>query len=152
MLVRNGIIGLERVKRCIVPRVRKGLAGLAKSKNYIEKVMFFCGQSRPWFNDQNECTFDGKIGIYAFVTTELAKRKSPNRPRTTPVTKPITSVSRDVIRRYLIDKLLPDIKANGLQRGGMKQYGYNKTIAEAISLLMIPSIVQRPKLMDGTSV
>jgi len=34
-----------------------------KSKNYIEKVMFFGGQSRPWFNEQNECTFDGKIGI-----------------------------------------------------------------------------------------
>ena len=82
-----------------------------KSKSYIEKVMFFGGQSRPWFNDQNVCVFDGKIGIYAFVTTEPAKRKSPNRPRGTPITKPITSVTRDVIRRYLIDKMLPDIKA-----------------------------------------
>ncbi|KAG2634225.1 hypothetical protein PVAP13_2NG155506 [Panicum virgatum] len=82
-----------------------------KSKSYIEKVMFFGGQSRPWLNDQNVCVFDGKIGIYAFVTTEPAKRKSPNRPRGTPITKPITSVTRDVIRRYLIDKMLPDIKA-----------------------------------------
>ncbi|CAL5044632.1 unnamed protein product [Urochloa decumbens] len=82
-----------------------------KSKNYIEKVMFFGGHGRPWFNNQNVCIFDGKIGIYAFVTTEPAKRKSPNRPRGTPITKPITSVTRDVIRRYMIDKLLPDIKA-----------------------------------------
>ena len=81
-----------------------------KSKNYIEKVMFFGGQSRPWFNEQNECTFDGKIGIYAFVTVEPAKRKSRNRPRGTLITKPMTSVTRDIIRRYMIDKLLPDIK------------------------------------------
>ena len=72
--------------------------------------MFFGGQSRPWFNEQNECTFDEKIGIYAFVTVEPSKRKSPNRPRGTLITKPMTSVTRDIIRRYMIDKLLPDIK------------------------------------------
>jgi hypothetical protein len=82
-----------------------------KSKNYIQKVMFFGGYSRPWFNEQNVCTFDGKIGIYAFTYTEPAKRKSPNRPRGTLITKPMTSVTREVIRRYMIDKLLPDIKA-----------------------------------------
>lgn len=81
------------------------------SQNHIEKIMFLGGQARPRFNDQNICTFDGKIGIYAFITTEPAKRKSPNRPRGTMITKPMTTVTRDVIRRYLIEKLLPDIKA-----------------------------------------
>lgn len=73
--------------------------------------MLLAGYARPFYNDQNECTFDGKIGIYAFVTNEPAKRKIPNRPRGTIVTKVMTPVNRDVIRRYLIDKMLPDIKA-----------------------------------------
>jgi hypothetical protein len=64
--------------------------------------MFFDGHSRPWFNEKNECIFDGKIGIYPFVITEPAKRKSPNRPRGTLITKPMTSVTRDVIRWYMI--------------------------------------------------
>jgi hypothetical protein len=46
---------------------------------YITRKTQFDGHCRPWFNEKNECIFDGKIGIYPFVITEPAKRKSPNR-------------------------------------------------------------------------
>jgi hypothetical protein len=82
-----------------------------KSKNYIEKVMFLTGVARPRFDVEDNVTFDGKIGIHAFVSSEPAKRRSPNRPRGTMVTKAMTSVTRDVVRRFVIDKVLPNIKS-----------------------------------------
>ena len=50
-----------------------------KSKNFIEKVMFLAVVTRPRFDENGHCTFDGKLGIFPFVTLELAKRWSPNR-------------------------------------------------------------------------
>ena len=52
-----------------------------KSKNFIEKVMFLTVVTRPRFDENGNCTFDGKIGVFPFVCMEPAKRKSPNRPR-----------------------------------------------------------------------
>ena len=54
-----------------------------KSKNFIEKVMFLAVVTRPRFDADGNCTFDGKLGIFPFVYVEPAKRKSPNRPRGT---------------------------------------------------------------------
>lgn len=82
-----------------------------KSKNYIEKVMFLTALARPRYNEQNIMTFDGKIAIHPFVTYEPAKRRSPNRPRGTMIMKVMTSITRDVIRRFVIDKIIPDMKA-----------------------------------------
>jgi hypothetical protein len=50
-----------------------------KSKNFIEKVMFLAVVTRPRFDENGHCTFDGKLGIFPFVTLEPAKRWSPNR-------------------------------------------------------------------------
>ncbi|KAF8715545.1 hypothetical protein HU200_027203 [Digitaria exilis] len=52
-----------------------------KSKNFIEKVMFLAVVTRPRFDENGNCTFDGKLGVFPFVYVEPAKRKSPNRPR-----------------------------------------------------------------------
>jgi hypothetical protein len=81
-----------------------------KSKNNIPKLMFLCATSRPRF-ENGVCTFDGKIGCFPLVTFERAKRSSVNRPAGTMEVKPITSIKRDVIREFMIEKVLPAIRA-----------------------------------------
>jgi hypothetical protein len=81
-----------------------------KSKNNIPKLMFLCATARPRF-ENGVCTFDGKIGCFPLVTFERAKRSSVNRPAGTMEVKPITSIKRDVIREFMIDKVLPAIRA-----------------------------------------
>ncbi|CAL4949559.1 unnamed protein product [Urochloa decumbens] len=49
--------------------------------------------------------------IFPFVTVEPAKRKGPNRKRGELVTKAMTSVTKDVSRDFLINKVLPALKA-----------------------------------------
>jgi hypothetical protein len=68
-----------------------------KSKNKIPKLMFLCVTCRPRF-DNGVCTFDGKIGCFPLVIFERAKRSSVNRPARIMEVKPITSITRDVIR------------------------------------------------------
>jgi hypothetical protein len=38
-----------------------------QNKNAIDKVMFFSGVALPRWNDEGVCTFDGKLGMWAFV-------------------------------------------------------------------------------------
>lgn len=54
--------------------------------------------------------FQVKLVFFPFVTQEPAKRISANRVAGTMETKAITSVNRDVIRSFLIEKVLPTIK------------------------------------------
>jgi hypothetical protein len=68
-----------------------------KSKNNIPKLMFLCVTCRLRF-ENGVCIFDGKIGYFPLVTFEHAKRSSVNRPTGTMKVKPITSITRDVIR------------------------------------------------------
>ncbi|CAI8602743.1 unnamed protein product [Vicia faba] len=81
-----------------------------KSKNFIAKVMFLVAQTRPRFDAGENETFSGKIGVFPFVTHEPAQRSSINRVAGTMITKAITSVKRDVVRSFLIDKVLPAIR------------------------------------------
>ncbi|CAI8613497.1 unnamed protein product [Vicia faba] len=81
-----------------------------KSKNFIAKVMFLVAQTRPRFDAGENETFSGKIGVFPFVTHEPAQRSSINRVAGTMVTKAITLVKRDVVRSFLIDKVLPAIR------------------------------------------
>ncbi|MCH99189.1 mariner transposase [Trifolium medium] len=81
-----------------------------KSKNFIPKVMFLAAIARPRFDAQGNVLFDGKIGIFPLVTQEPAKRSSVNRPAGTLETKPIQSVTKSVIRTFLLEKVLPAIK------------------------------------------
>jgi len=73
--------------------------------------MFLCATARPRYDDDGNMTFDGKIGIWAFTFQEEAKRDSPNRLKGTLITKAMTSVTRDVIRIFMLTKVLPAIKA-----------------------------------------
>ena len=38
-----------------------------RNKNYIEKVMFFCAVANPQYDDEGNCAFDGKLGIWPFI-------------------------------------------------------------------------------------
>ncbi|GJS04025.1 hypothetical protein Tco_0320533 [Tanacetum coccineum] len=82
-----------------------------KSKTFITKVMFLAAVARPIFDTSGNEVFSGKIGIYPLTTLEPAKRSSKNRVAGTLETKPITSVNKEVTRKWLIEKVLPDIRA-----------------------------------------
>jgi len=83
-----------------------------KNKNYIPRLMFLCVCARPRFRD-GECIFDGKLGCFPLVTYEPAVRgnQRTGRVRGELVMKPITSITRDVIRDFMINKVLPAIRA-----------------------------------------
>ena len=81
-----------------------------KNKNYITRIMFLCVVARLRFRD-GECVFDGKIGCFPLVTYERAIRDSGNRLRGALVVKPIQSITRDVIRDFMVNKVLPAIRA-----------------------------------------
>jgi hypothetical protein len=80
-----------------------------KRKNYIPRIMFLCVTARPRFRN-GQCIFYGKISCFPLVTYEHAQRRSVNRPAGTLVVKPITSITRDVIRDFMINKVLPAIR------------------------------------------
>ncbi|XP_057453214.1 uncharacterized protein LOC130745087 [Lotus japonicus] len=81
-----------------------------KNKNYIQKVMFLAAMARPRFNDEGNATFTGKIGVFPLVEKVPARRSSVNRAAGTLETKPITSITKEVSRMFLINKVLPAIK------------------------------------------
>jgi hypothetical protein len=65
--------------------------------------------ARPRYDAECNCTSDGKIGMFPFMTEKPAERDSDNRPRGTMETKSLR-VTRKVSRQYLIEKLFPAIK------------------------------------------
>lgn len=81
-----------------------------QSKHFIEKVMFLAAVARPRFDVEKNITFDGKIGIFPFVTEKPAERSSVNRPKGTMETKVLPTVTKEVSRDYLVNKVLPAIK------------------------------------------
>ncbi|KAL6530492.1 hypothetical protein OROMI_028381 [Orobanche minor] len=81
-----------------------------KSKKFITKVMFLCAVSRPIYNLDGTLIFDGKIGIFPLTHKVAAKRSSKNRTAGTMETKAIDSITKEVIKSWLINKVLPAIK------------------------------------------
>ncbi|XP_074302848.1 uncharacterized protein LOC141636453 [Silene latifolia] len=81
-----------------------------QSKTFIGKIMFMCVVGRPQYSENNDVIFDGKIGIWPFVYLEPAKRNSKNRDAGTMETKPIESITKQVVKDMLLGKVLPEIK------------------------------------------
>ncbi|KAK9733651.1 hypothetical protein RND81_04G081700 [Saponaria officinalis] len=81
-----------------------------KSKKFIEKIMFMAAVARPRFDSDGTCTFNGKIGIFPFSVEVPAQRASKNRARGVLVTKPIESITKEVVKQYLLQKVIPAIK------------------------------------------
>ena len=73
-----------------------------KNKNYIPKIMFLCVVARPRFRD-GTCIFDGRIGCFPLVRYEPAMRGNgrTGRIRGDMIMKPITSITREVIREFM---------------------------------------------------
>jgi hypothetical protein len=90
-----------------------------RNKGFIPKVMFLVAIARPRFDALGTCTFDGKIGIFPFVTREPAKRSSKYRGAGTMVTKAMTSVTKNDSREFLVNKVLPAIK----QKWPVEEFG-----------------------------
>jgi hypothetical protein len=82
-----------------------------RNQNYIKKIMFLTALARPRFDSGRNCTFDGKIGCFPFVTYEPAKRSSANRPAGTIEMKTIGSIKKKEMREFMIEKVLPAIRA-----------------------------------------
>jgi hypothetical protein len=83
-----------------------------KNKNYIPMLMLLCVTARPRFRG-GECIFDRKIECFPLVTYEPAQRSNAvtGRVRGDMVMKPIQNITRDVIRDFVINHVLPAIKA-----------------------------------------
>src|SRR5438128_528556 len=81
--------------------------------------MFLAAVARPRYAVDGTMTFDGKIGIWSFTFEEVAKRDSPNRLAGTMVIKLVKSVTKDVSRDWLVNKVLPAIKEKwpSMERG-----------------------------------
>jgi hypothetical protein len=80
-----------------------------KSKRFLTKVMFLVAVARPRWDTTRNQWFDGRIGIWPCVETQLAKRNSKNRPAGTPLTVPV-NVDRVRARKMLVDQVIPAIK------------------------------------------
>lgn len=72
--------------------------------------MFLVAITRPRFDDEGNETFSRKIGVFPFVTKESAKRTSVNRVAYTLETTHITSMTKEISRSFLIEKVIPTIK------------------------------------------
>ncbi|ETV78739.1 hypothetical protein H257_07582 [Aphanomyces astaci] len=79
------------------------------SKRHIIKVVFLTAVARPRYNYNSRTMWDGKIGIWPFVSVVPAQRKNKNRDRGTSVTTPVT-VTKPVYREYLLKHVIPTIK------------------------------------------
>lgn len=81
-----------------------------KHKSHIIKVMFLCAVARPRYDNNGNCTFDGKIGIWPFIKKVRAQRSSKNRKKGAIESKPV-SVTANVYKQMVFEKVLPAIKA-----------------------------------------
>ena len=81
-----------------------------KNKNFIVKVMFLVAVARPRYDEEGKETFSGKIGVFPLVYEHEARRSSSNRVAGTLEKKPITSITKVVCKKWLIDQVLPAIK------------------------------------------
>ncbi|KAF7147220.1 hypothetical protein RHSIM_Rhsim03G0157600 [Rhododendron simsii] len=91
-----------------------------KSKHFITKVMFLAAVARPRFDTTRNQEFSGKIGIFPFTYKEPAKRTSKNRVAGTLETKVVVSVTKEIIRKCLIEKVLPAIRAKWPRGNGIE--------------------------------
>lgn len=78
-------------------------------KSHVTKIMFLAATARPRYDNDGNCTFDGKIGIWPIVKRTPALRNSRNRPAGTMVTTPL-NVSQRIYRQMLLQQVIPAIR------------------------------------------
>jgi hypothetical protein len=50
----------------------------ARNKDHLINAMFMRTIARPRYDAAGKCIFDGKIGMWLFMETGIARRSSPN--------------------------------------------------------------------------
>ncbi|KAH9103450.1 hypothetical protein LEN26_015292 [Aphanomyces euteiches] len=96
----------------------------AKSKTFITKVMFLAAVARPRYDTNTKQFFDGKLGIWSFVSYVPAARGSKNRPKGTVETVPRSIDSeayKNMILRNVVPAIMSKFPAASLQRGVLIQ-------------------------------
>lgn len=76
-----------------------------RSKKFIPKVMFMCDVCRPLFDVDGRVILNGNIRIWPFIEEVTTKRKSKKRPRGTKEKKSIQSITRQVIKKCIINEV-----------------------------------------------
>ena len=71
--------------------------------------MFLSAVTRPHFDDNKVCVFDGKIGIWTFVHQVVAQRTSTYQPAGTMETKSLP-VTKQTYSDMIVNNVLPVIK------------------------------------------
>ena len=71
--------------------------------------MFIVAVAQPLHNYNKHVRFDGKLGCWPLTEVIPFKRNRKNRPKGKMVTTPVTSVTKEVVKEVLINKLIPDI-------------------------------------------
>ncbi|XP_057789551.1 uncharacterized protein LOC131006397 [Salvia miltiorrhiza] len=118
---------LEYTKRGTIRRLAVGLEISRSTIGFLKKIKFrdmhntvhidekwfyiTRGSHRPLIADDGTVLFDGKIGIFPFTIQVPAKRNSRNRQAGTLETKAIESITNEVIKDCLINKIIPAIMA-----------------------------------------
>ena len=75
----------------------------------MTKVMFLVAVAKPRMDVKRGKFFNGKIGCYPLMEEVQAKRNSKNRNKSQTYLSAITSVTKEVIKKVIIDKLIPSI-------------------------------------------
>ena len=78
--MRNGSISREKRRGTTTVEGEDQATRTCKSETFIPKIMILTAISRPRYDEDKKCTFDGKIECFPLVTFEPAKRSSANRP------------------------------------------------------------------------
>ena len=71
--------------------------------------MFIVDVAQPRHNYNKHVMFDGKLGCWTLTEVMPFKRNSSHRPKWTMVKTPVTSVTKEVVKEVLINKLIPSI-------------------------------------------
>jgi hypothetical protein len=69
----------QNSRKCYILEGEKEPHRATKSKRFSTKVMFLAAVARPRWDAHRNQQFNGKLGIWPFITTEAAKRSSRNR-------------------------------------------------------------------------
>ncbi|XP_021755471.1 uncharacterized protein LOC110720732 [Chenopodium quinoa] len=83
-----------------------------QSRRFKVKAMFMAMIAKPQHNTNGEMIHDDKYEIFGFVYEQRVKKSSKNIPAGTMEIKALQSVTKDVIKDMLINKVIPCIIEN----------------------------------------
>jgi hypothetical protein len=113
----------------------------------MHAILIFIISTRYDYHRKTE--FNGKIGIWPFTTVGVALRSSNHRPKGATVIKPVESISKAVYKVYLLEHVIPAIKAQWPRGEKASQSGYSKIMLRHISSRMIETSLKLDGVVAG---